>query len=434
MVIKEATRYFKVTPQIVPADQEVTVTIKSLDPKNGFQNGKKYRLKYYAADRSGTAPEPLWRELVVTCAEQSIRFRQRFCEEQEHYVYIEGIDVAKNIRFSLYSLKEDLYGKMPLKGDFHMHSNNSDGMDYAPHVPAMCRKIGLDFMALTDHRQYAPSLEAIAAYRDVPVDLIMMPGEEVHPDGNNVHMINFGGKISINDYIREHKEEYDKEIREMIQTEENLREISGIGREICASCIWCFRKIRENGGLGIFCHPYWYIEQGCQDLQEVNEFLVREKPQDAEELVGGFFKHETFSNDLEIARFLQSFWEGKKCGIVGVSDAHAMERDELFGWYYTIVFADTADGASIIDAVKKGYSVAVTHLPGETLHIYGDFRFVKYAHFLAEQYFPLHDEMCAEEGYLMYRYWSGGKDPKAAEMLQMAHGQTTQYFKSVMGK
>ncbi len=434
MAVSEEHRYFRVTPQIVPADRETMITIRSLDSKKGFLEGKKYRLRYFAVDRSGTLPAPLWREQEVVAAQGSLTFTQCFWGEQEHYVYIEGIDVVKNLRFSIYSLKEDLFGKVPLKGDFHMHSNNSDGVDYAPHVPAMCRKIGFDFMALTDHRQYVPSLEAIAAYHEVPIDLIMLPGEEVHPDGNNVHMINFGGQISVNDFIREHRAEYEQEIGEILRTETSLAEVEGMGREICASCIWCFRKIRENGGLGIFCHPYWYVPEGCQDLKEVNEYLVKYKPQDAEELVGGFFKHETFSNDLEIARFLQAYWEGEKCGIVAVSDAHATEREELFGWYYTIVFADKPDGDGVISAVKNRYSVAVTHLPGETRHIYGEFRLVKYAHFLAEHYFPAHDELCAEEGYLMYRYWSEGNDAKAAEMLGIVRGQTAEYYKKVFGK
>lgn len=434
MAVKETVRYFRVTPQIVPADQETTVTIQSLDPKNGFQDGKRYRLRYFAVDRSDNLSTPLWREQEVVAAARSITFTQRFYGEQEHYVDIEGIDVTKNLRFSIYSLAPDLFGKVPMKGDFHMHSNNSDGADYAPHVPAMCRKIGFDFMALTDHRLYAPSLEAIAAYEGVPVDLIMMPGEEVHPEGNNVHMINFGAKISINDYMREHPAEYAEEVQKILRTEKSLQEVSGMGREICASCIWCFRKIRENGGLGIFCHPFWYIPEGCQDLKEVNEYLFRHTPQDAEELVGGYYKEQTFSNDLEIARFLQSYWEGNRRGIVGVSDAHSTEGDELFGWYYTIVFADEACGSGVIDAVRNGRSVAVTHLPGETMHIYGEFRLVKYAQFLAANYFPLHDEMCAEEGYLMYQYWSGCKDPNAAQCLRLLQGQTGRYYKNVFGK
>ena len=136
MAVSEEHRYFRVTPQIVPADRETVITIRSLDPKKGFG-------------------------------------------EQEHYVYLEGIDVVKNLRFSIYSLQENLFGKVPMKGDFHMHSNNSDGEDDAP------------------------SLEAVEAYREVPIDLLMLPVEEVHPDGNNISMINFGGKIIVNDFICE---------------------------------------------------------------------------------------------------------------------------------------------------------------------------------------------------------------------------------------
>lgn len=34
----------------------------------------------------------------------------------------------------------------------------------------------------------------------------------------------------------------------------------------------------------------------------------------------------------------------------------------------------------------------------------------------------------------MYRYWSGGKDPRAAEMLRLIKGQTAEYYKTVFGK
>ena len=107
MAVKETVRYFRVTPQIVPADQETTVTIQSLDPRNGFQDGKRYRLRYFAVDRSDNLPAPLWREQEVVAAARSITFTQRFYGEQEHYVDIEGIDVTKNLRFSIYSLAPD---------------------------------------------------------------------------------------------------------------------------------------------------------------------------------------------------------------------------------------------------------------------------------------------------------------------------------------
>ena len=85
----------------------------------------------------------------------------------------------------------------PYKGDLHIHSNRSDGREPPAHVAARCRQIGLDFVALTDHHQYAPSLEAIAAFTAAPVDLALYPGEEVHAPGNPIHIVNFGGRFSV---------------------------------------------------------------------------------------------------------------------------------------------------------------------------------------------------------------------------------------------
>lgn len=68
------------------------------------------------------------------------------------------------------------------------------------------------------------------------------------------------------------------------------------------------------------------------------------------------------------------------------------------------------------------------------MHIYGEFRLCKICALPGANYFPLHDEMCAEEGYLMYRYWSGQKDRTAAECLRLLQGQTGRYYKNVFGK
>ena len=48
-----------------------------------------------------------------------------------------------------------------------MHSHYSDGQESPAYVAAACRREGLDFMALTDHGQYKPSLEAQQAFENV---------------------------------------------------------------------------------------------------------------------------------------------------------------------------------------------------------------------------------------------------------------------------
>ena len=96
-----------------------------------------------------------------------------------------------------------------------MHSYYSDGTESPAYVAAYCRKIGLDFIAITDHGKYHPSLEAINAFQTFETDFKIFPGEEVHPPENEIHMINFGGKFSINELFKD-KEKYMKEVEEII--------------------------------------------------------------------------------------------------------------------------------------------------------------------------------------------------------------------------
>merc|ERR1712000_444133 len=110
-------------------------------------------------------------------------------------------------------------------------------------------------MALTDHRQYALSLEAQQAYAGIPIDLRIYPGEEVHPPDNPVHIINFGGSFSVNDLF-EDRGRYQAEVDQIDQQLGTLP--AGVNRYQYASCCWAFEKIRQGGGLGIFCHPYWF--------------------------------------------------------------------------------------------------------------------------------------------------------------------------------
>ena len=53
----------------------------------------------------------------------------------------------------------------------------------------------------------------------------------------------------------------------------------------------------------------------------------------------------------------------------------------------------------------------------------GDFRLARYASFLLENYFELHDELCYEEGRLMKEYCTLGSEESRAG-LEAAHGRT----------
>jgi hypothetical protein len=52
--------------------------------------------------------------------------------------------------------------------------------------------------------------------------------------------------------------------------------------------------------------------------------------------------------------------------------------------------------------------------------------------FLLTEYFPLHDELCVEEGRLMKEY--AGGDKKALEMLSLLQGRTAALMKKCWGE
>jgi hypothetical protein len=294
-------------------------------------------------------------------------------------------------------------------------------------VAAACRRIGLDFMALTDHRKYAPSLEAIAAFEGVSHDLCIYPGEEVHPPGNPVHIVNFGGRFSINDLFA--SDTYRAEVRAIEATLSDLP--AGADPYPLASCIWCYDKIREAGGLGVFCHPDWFTSYRYDVPAYLTELLFERQPFDAMELVGGYPLVEVESNRLQVARYQEERARGKRLPVVGVSDAHGCERGDLFGWYYTVVFAASAGLPDLIGSIKDLYSVAVEAIPGAMPRAFGPFRLVKYTQFLLREVFPQHDELCLEEGRLMLAHVAG--DPAAAEALAGLQGRIAALYRRLRG-
>lgn len=421
--MKVEDRYFEVIPKVVRADQKAVITITPRFDPSMFRNDRQYELTYCPTEEfaqcSGWTPDS---KQIVKSADGCLRVEKYFEAEQEHVLYLEEVDNDKRKTvgdFRIYSLEPDLFARKPYKGDFHIHSNRSDGREPPAYVAGACRRIGLDFVAITDHRRFEPSLEAQRAFEGVSIDLRIFSGEEVHPPENPVHIINFGGRFSINALFQD-----EPTYRAAVQKiETGLGALPhGVNRYQYASALYCLDKIREAGGLGIFCHPYWFTSHRYAPSGALTSYIFDQQPYDAFELIGGFHRPEVVSNNLQVARYCDERAKGRRIPIVGASDAHGCERDTLFGWYYTIVFSPTLELPDIIASVKDLYSVAVEALPGETPRAYGEFRLVKYALFLMREILPQHDEFCFEEGRLMVRHMAG--DPTAAEGLAALKGRT----------
>jgi hypothetical protein len=435
MNMKKENRFFDVYPKIVPSDASATIVIKDRYNQYFIHDGAEYDLRYFPLERFSQVSEYKYQDVVsVKPVNGVLRIEQYFKGEQEHILEIQekgNEDRNKRMQFHIYSLNPDLYERKPYKGDLHMHTTCSDGKETPGYLTASCRKIGMDFMAITDHRLYYPSIEAQKVYENLEPDLLICRGEEIHPHNNPVHMINFGGSFSVNELFTENKEMYLKEVSEIEKSLESLKEIEDEdSRYQCASCIWCFHKIREGGGLGIFCHPYWLVREGYYISDTVTSYMLSNQPYDALELIGGYHRFEEESNTLQVARYNEERAKGREIPIVGVSDSHGCEDNGLFGWFYTIVFSPSLELQEITSSIKNLYSVAVEEIAGETPRAFGPFRLVKYALFLMREVFPEHDELCYKEGNLMLEYLSG--DLSAAEKLRTLKGQTNKLIEKMM--
>lgn len=150
---------------------------------------------------------------------------------------------------------------------------------------------------------------------------------------------------------------------------------------------------------------------------------------DAFELLNG---HTLRENNLQTA-----FWHDMCAGccnipIVGSSDSHGTVNRNLFNEQKTIVLAHENTRDAIIEAVKGGYSIPVEEYEGEEPHFYGSYRMVSYGIFLNRNYFPLHDELCYEEGRLMRAYIGG--DSGARDRLVGLNGQTAHLMEKYFAK
>ena len=312
---------------------------------------------------------------------------------------------------SVYALRDDLFRLMPFKGDFHMHSTCSDGRETPEYVAAFNRKLGYDFMALTDHVEYEPSLIARKAMADFGCDMLVCPGEEVHLTKNFVHIINFGGRTSINKMARDDEEKYFAAVREYEKSVPENYDPST--RFQVAATEWVFDRIRESGGISMLCHPYWRPKHHNYICEDVIDLLLDHQKFDVLEVIGGFWTWQVESNMLSIARWQQEQARGKTIPVAGVSDAHGCSRG-LAGWYYTVIFAEELSFDSLAAAIRDNRSVAVHWIPDTYPLVVGPFRLVKFVHFLLREFYPDHDELCRIEGEIMLRALAGEeKDPVA---------------------
>ncbi len=432
----------KVFPKIFLAGNRSVVRIGHLPP-NFTSEPERIKAEFISADRRGPNRELLndgqYAPIPFQVIDQEIHIELTFTGEQEHYIrlieYNPDGTVCDRHRISVYSVEQDLFVLRPWKGDFHMHSYGSDGEKPSREVPAFCRMRGFDFMALSDHAKYEPSLEALAAIGQFDTDLRCYPGEEIHLDNRlkiNPHVINFGGNAGVMNFARDHRAEFEALVDRIAA--ELPEELDDFNRLQVAYTEAAFRKIRDFGGVAVYCHPYWRVGgDRFYVTPETQEMILTRGNFDAVEVISGYSRPAMEENQLSVGRYIDLRSRGCKIAAVGVSDAHGYEEDHpyypWFSWYYTIVLAETPEFTDLAAGIRSFHSVAVEAVSGEFPRVYGEFRFVKYVYFLLREVLPDHDRLCRIEGELLLRALQG--EQSAASALHCLKGSVLSFYSDV---
>jgi len=225
-------------------------------------------------------------------------------------------------------------GYLSLKTDFHIHSVFSDGNVWPSIRVQEALRENLDAISLTEHLEYQPHKS------DIP-----------HPDRNRAHEIalkeaeNHGLLI-----IR------GSEITRASPVGHNnaifIQDANPILQEKAEDA---FKEAKKQGAFVFWNHPAWYVQQpnGTPALSDFQKKRIANNELHGIEVINtGDYSEEALQIALD-----------NGLTIMGTSDVH-----DLIDWDYTenaqhrpitLVFAKEKTAASLLEALKKGRTVAV---------------------------------------------------------------------------
>lgn len=438
--MKSELVYYDIYPKIVPLRRETVVHIRALSAHARFAAGVVHYVHIIPSDERSRDPHlPDYPILDLLPDEDgSLAFPYTFTREQTYQVWIETRGVRENlsgswkgvacVKLRVYALEDDLFPLRPWRGNMHMHTCRSDGVETPDVVLAWYRRYGYDFAAVTDHGKYEPSLEGIAAYDGLKLNMKLLPGEEVHSPDNFIHIINFGGDFSVNDLYRADEAAYRARVAEIEKSLPDLGE--GMCRFEVAASKWVFENIRRANGLAILCHPDWCWFGAYNLTSAMYRYFLENIDYDVLELINGGNSPE--ENQMQVSAWYNSGLNGRRAIPEGSDDSHGAVNGKWFNIGKTYVLSPSLERDDLVGSLRAGLCAAVEQYPGENARIYGEKRMVNYFQFLHEEYFPLHDELCVEEGRLMMAWRSGDETAKAR--LDACFGQIERLQNHLFGQ
>lgn len=407
---------YSIYPSIVKANQETTITIHPLGENTAFTPNVTYTVEIRGVETfcSNYAHLPVAVYRVMPNSDGELEITHFFSGEQKHAITLkrpqEDLDSTpyKNIThrsrrhentdalLQVYSLDSDLYGMRCFKGEVHCHTYESDGIQDVRHTVGNYRTAGYDFMAITDHYISMPSEKAKKIFDTAPVDMTLLLGEECHVPTEQIHAVYIGGSESVSAYFRDHT---DAAEQEMLAIEAQLNLPVHINRRDYAWRVWIARKAQEFGGIAILTHPHWIWFDTYFMASAITQQLLADEVYDALDITDE-------EADTTVALWAETQAQGHRIPVVGCTDSHYTDannphRPARGG--YTLVFAPDRSEHSLLDAIRNNRSLAV-NATGDPARIQGPYRLVKFARFLLDNYYPIYQRLCHNQGVILSEY------------------------------
>jgi len=431
---------YRVTPRIVAENEITEIVISGRFPNTDLRcETEKLHLGYVRADglfSDGRLPgltcgngfdlkRPNFEELDCFEFDKNsgeIRLKFRFCTEGTHTLRLSAGDkVLTDI--SIFAVKKDWLHLRPFRCDLHQHSGysycNRDPKIYSPEYLAIlnCRA-GLDFVTISDHKQRSASLKAMYFTDRCNGNFKSYPGEEVHlSDLHNIHLLNVGGDRCISDLTN--SESYASELKPYYDS--TPAHLDHLVRHMMANQAWLYAKIKEAGGVAVFCHPFWW-PLGRRFLPEcVCDYVMENDLFDCLEVFGA---PDNGNGNAAVA--LHRNWcmkKGRFIPVVGNNDSHS---DDTVGVNSTVVFAENNELSAIKAALVEGNCIAVTRDMGrfDNPNTVGTPEATAFYNFLRKEYYPLHDIIMKRESEIMLdTLETAGPDHDFCEYIKLPYPQ-----------
>ena len=219
------------------------------------------------------------------------------------------------------------------RGDFHAHTNHSDGMHPPAELAALALREGLDFFAITDHN-------TIGAYPNFGTEpgILIVPGIEVTYRAGHFNVFGIAS---------------DEEWLVNVQALEGYRAEFKDGEQF-ADVNALLGETRRLGLLNSINHPWlepWAWEFAHADLGLVDCLEIWNDPS---------WPDNRLANPRAVALWTAALNAGYRIAAIGGSDYHRPEPEpgqqkppERLGQPSTYVLAEELSGQAVLDGVRK---------------------------------------------------------------------------------